>query len=105
MGKRAEYRRAERENKKGISAVDKFSSVPLNIANYNMQQISSLTGAKVESLMIWKNAREEEMYQAFTEEFQQRLFKAEDYIAVANLLISLLAIKMTWGLRKPTRNL
>lgn len=28
------------------------------------------------------------------------MWKAEDYIAVANILISLLAIKMTWGFTK-----
>lgn len=97
MSNRAERRRAERESKKVSATAKIVSSVPLNIANYNMQQISSLTGVKVDSLKVWIAARDKELHQAYTEEFQKKLLKAEDYIAVANILISLLAIKMTWG--------
>lgn len=91
---RAERRRAEKARQKGKLAT------PANISNYSMQQISNTTGAKIESLKTYLSAREEEIHQGYIEEFQEKLLKAEDYIAVANILISLLAIKMTWGFTK-----
>ena len=51
-------------------------------------------------MIEWKNAREKEMMEAFQQESQEKLWKAEDYIAVGNILISLYAIKMTWGFTK-----
>lgn len=113
MSNRAERRRAERENSKAakhISVANVMSVsnvqakqakiIPLNIAGYSIQQISSLTGARVDSLKTWIAARDEELHQTYLEEFQGKLWKAEDYIAVANVLISLLAIKMSWGFTK-----
>ena len=73
---------------------------PLNVSNFAVQQISNITGAKVESLKFWCAAREKEYEEFYTKESQKKLWKAEDYIAVANILISLLAIKMTWGYTK-----
>lgn len=74
-----------------------FPVAPLNIHNYTIQQISQVTGARVESLKAYLSARENEICQAAAKEAQEKLWRAEDYIAVANILISLLAIKMTWG--------
>lgn len=33
---------------------------PLNVSNFAVQQISNITGAKVESLKFWCTAREKE---------------------------------------------
>lgn len=77
-----------------------FPAAPLNIPNCTIQQISQTTGARIESLKAYLSAREDEIYQAATKEAREKLWKAEDYIAVANILISLLAIKMTWGFTK-----
>ena len=73
---------------------------PLNVSNFAVQQISNITGAKVESLKFWCAAREKEYEEFYTKESQKKLWKAEDYIAVANVLISLIAIKMSWGFTK-----
>lgn len=89
---RAERRRAEKEGK--------ATRPPLNISNYTAQQISQVTGVRVESLKAYLSAREKEITEAATHEAQEKLWRAEDYIAVANILISLLAIKMTWGYTK-----
>lgn len=91
---RAERRRLEKQEAKNTFPA------PVNASNYSMEQLSSVTGVRIQSLMAWKDAREAEMLEGFTKEFQEKLFKAEDYIAVANILISLLAIKMTWGFTK-----
>lgn len=91
---RAERRRIEKQSSKyNLPA-------PSNVSNYTVKQISEVTGVRIQSLIAWKDARESEMMEEFTKEFQGKLWKAEDYIAVANILISLFAIKMTWGFTK-----
>lgn len=79
-------------------------NAPYNFSNFSLEQISKVTGAKVESLKLYLMQREEEMRKEISEELisesQEKLWKAEDYIAVANVLISLFAIKKTWGFTK-----
>lgn len=83
-------------------------SAPYNFKNFKLEQISKATGARVESLKLYLMQREDEMrkelYKEISEELisesQEKLWKAEDYIAVANVLISLFAIKKTWGFTK-----
>lgn len=55
--------------------------------------------------MYWKEAREKEMFDGFQKEAQEKLWKAEDYIAVANILISVYAIKMSRKNREHTKDL
>lgn len=91
---RAEIRRNKKENlKRNVPA-------PLNVNNYTVEQIAKASGTKVEMVKMWVSAREKEMFDAFMKESQEKLWKAEDYIAVGNILISLYAIKMTWGFTK-----
>ena len=73
---------------------------PLNASNFTAQQMANITGSKVDSLKFWCANREKEYEKFYSEQAREKLFKAEDYIAVANVLISLLAIKMTWGFTK-----
>lgn len=73
---------------------------PLNVSNFTTQQMANITGAKVDSLKFWCATREKEYENFYAEQAREKLLKAEDYIAVANVLISLLAIKMTWGFTK-----
>jgi hypothetical protein len=65
-----------------------------------MEQISRQTGVRIESLKAYLNAREQEIKEQLIKESQEKLWKAEDYIAVANIMISLIAIKKTWGFKK-----
>lgn len=99
MSKRAELRRQEKQ-----AAKNKLTA-PLNVTNYTVEQIASTTGAKIEYLTIWKNAREEEMRKAATLQAQEKLWKAEDYIAVANILITIYALKMSRKDREHTKDL
>ena len=73
---------------------------PLNVSNFTAQQMANITGSKVDSLKFWCANREKEYEKFYSEQAREKLFKAEDYIAVANVMISLLAIKMTWGFTK-----
>lgn len=91
---RAERRRLQKQRAKNTIPA------PLNITNFTVEQISQSTGVKIESLKAYLSARESEIRDAAIRESQEKLWKAEDYIAVANILISLYAIKMTWGYTK-----
>ncbi len=91
--------RKERRKQQKLNHKSKIIA-PENVSNYTLRQISETTGVKIESLMIWKNAREKEMMELFQKESQEKLYKAEDHIAVANVLISLYAINITWGFKK-----
>lgn len=110
MSKRAELKRQQKESakmQKKISGQNGTCAVaaPLNVSNYSVEQIAASTGTRIEYLTIWKNAREEEMRKAAILESQEKLWKAEDYIAVANILITVYALKMSRKSREHTRDL
>lgn len=91
--------RAERRRQQKAAEKTRLSA-PYNFKNFSLEQISKATGARVESLKLYLMQREDEMREALIKESQEKLWKAEDYIAVANILISLFAIKKTWGFTK-----
>lgn len=99
--------RAERRRQQKAAEKTRLSA-PYNFKNFKLEQISKATGARVESLKLYLMQREDEMrkelYKEISEELisesQEKLWKAEDYIAVANVLISLFAIKKTWKFTK-----
>ena len=98
---RAERRRQQKAAEKSRNPI------PYNFSNYSLEQISKTTGARVETRKLYLKQREDEMRKEISEELisesQEKLWKAEDYIAVANVLISLFAIKKTWGFTKPNQ--
>lgn len=99
--------RAERRRQQKAAEKTRLNA-PYNFSNFKLEQISKATGARVESLKLYLMQREDEMrkelHKEISEELisksQEKLWKAEDYIAVANVLISLFAIKKTWGFTK-----
>lgn len=91
--------RAERRRQQKAAEKTRLNA-PYNFSNYSLEQISKTTGARVETLKLYLKQREDEMRKELIKESQEKLWKAEDYIAVANILISLYAIKMTWGFTK-----
>ena len=99
--------RAERRRQQKATEKTRLNA-PYNFSNFSLVVISKVTGARVESLKLYLMQREEEMrkelYKEISEELvsesQEKLWKAEDYIAVANVLISLFAIKKTWKFTK-----
>lgn len=73
---------------------------PLNITGFTMEQASRQTGVRIESLKTYLDSKEQEIREQLIKESQEKLWKAEDYIAVTNIMISLIAIKKTWGFKK-----
>ena len=93
----------------------RVSTAPLNLTNYQIDKIAALTGAKIDSLRAWQAEREREMMKAAQDfiaqreielrnqaaaEFTEKLHRAEDHAAFVNILISMYALKMTWGFTK-----
>lgn len=91
--------RAERRRQQKAAEKTRLNA-PYNFSNFSLEQISKATGARVESLKLYLEQREDEMREALIKESQEKLWKAEDYIAVANILISLFAIKKNMGIYK-----
>lgn len=91
--------RAERRRQQKAAEKTRLNA-PYNFSNFSLEQISKATGARVESLKLYLMQREDEMREALIKKSQEKLWKAENYIAVANVLISLFAIKKTWGFTK-----
>ena len=95
--------RAERRRQQKAAEKTRLNA-PYNFSNFSLEQISKVTSARVESLKLYLGQREDEMREALIKESQEKLWKAEDYIAVANILISLFAIKKRGDLQKQTRD-
>lgn len=73
---------------------------PLNITGFTMEQDSRQTGVRIESLKTYLDSKEQEIREQLIKESQEKLWKAEDYIAVANILISVIAIKKSMGIQE-----
>ena len=95
--------------------IKKPTTAPLNLTNFQVEKIAALTGVKIDSLRAWQAQREKEMMlkaqeylremeeqivEDACEEFSEKLHRAEDHAAFVNVMISMYAIKMTWGFTK-----
>lgn len=96
---RAERRRIKKQSDKNGTAA------PSNVLSYSSQQVSNSTGIKLEQLRSYLTTMEEKIKKDCILESQERLWKAEDYIAVANIMISVYAIKMSRKSREHTKDL
>lgn len=85
MSKRAEMRRLQREAEKREKLAD---NVGLNV-----QGLANLT-ARIEKDV------HDRMYREFCIEFNDRLYEAEGYVSLANIIVSCIAIHMSWGYTK-----
>lgn len=85
MSKRAEMRRLQREAEK-------------------REKLANNVGLKVQQLENWAAVTEQEMHQNmfkdFCIEFNDRLYEAEGYVSLANIIVSCIAIHMSWGYTK-----
>ena len=84
----------ERKMSNKLKRKTKSSTCPMNVTNFTLNQISDLTKCRIDSLKFWCEAREKEFEDIYQKEAQEKLEKAEDYIAVANILITLVAIRI-----------
>ena len=95
---RAERRRQARMQEK--------CQVPLNL-NLTVAQVAGMTGQQTSVLQTYLKRMEQQTTEIVTDavilEAQEKLARAEDYITAANIIISLYAIKMTWGFTKANK--
>ena len=95
---RAEMRRKAREQEK--------CRLPLNLKT-QLGQVAGLTGQQAMILQNYLKAREYEITEQATDacirEAQEKLERAEDYITVTNIIISIYAIKFSWGFTKANK--
>lgn len=101
---RAERRRKDKEDGKIKTDVKEKRRgalpIPSYLPGYTIQQICEAVGAKAETLMQYLDDREKEIRDAVTQEAQEKLWRAENYIGVINVMVTLYAINMTWGFKK-----
>lgn len=86
--KRAELRRQKKEQEKRQAFM--FGQMPDAIPKDVLTQ----------AVDVWTDIREAEIRQRVTEDFKQAAYDMESMASVTNLLISMYAIKMTWGFTK-----
>lgn len=76
------------------------SAVLASGASMSLAQVSDATGVKVKILTDYLKEKEKEITDALIVESQEKLWKAEDYIAVANIIMAILAVKKTYKTEK-----
>lgn len=86
--KRAELRRQKKEQEKRQAFM--IGQMPDAIPKDVLTQ----------AVDVWTDIREAEIRQRVTEDFKQIAYDVETMASVTNLLISMYAIKMTWGFTK-----
>ncbi len=95
---RAERRRQARQQEK--------SQLPLN-PTLTLARIVGMTGQDVSILQTYLKKMERETTEIVTDavirEAQEKLERAEDYITVGNIIISIYAIKFAWGFTKANK--
>lgn len=93
----AEYRTAVLEEAKNRT-VPAF----LNVGGMNSEQIAKYIGIsdKVAVLNAWYDAKEQQITNELCKQFNEKLWEAEDYIALTNVLITCVCINMTWRFNK-----
>lgn len=80
--------------------------VPLNL-NLTVAQVAGMTGQQASILQTYLKRMEQQTTEAATDavirEAQEKLERAEDYITITNIIISLYAIKLSWGFTKANK--
>ena len=80
--------------------------VPLNL-NLTVAQVAGMTGQQASVLQTYLKRMEQQTTEAVTDavirEAQEKLERAKDYITITNIIISLYAIKFSWGFTKANK--
>ena len=95
--------RAERRRQ---AKMQEKCQVPLNL-NLTVAQVAGMTGQQASILQTYLKRMEQQKTEAVTDavirEAQEKLERAEDYITITNIIISLYAIKFSWGFTKANK--
>lgn len=105
MGKRSELRRQQKSNvgNKGKQMQDK--KFPTNVIYGSEKQVQNDFGISLQQLKAYLSRMEKEIKDDCVKEYQEKISKSEEYIAVGNLLIAIYAIKMSRKNREHTKDL
>lgn len=95
---RAERRRQAKELSKSKMPL------PLNVA-LSVEGAADITGQEAAYLELKEKEIRENVTAALMKEAQEKLTRAEDYIAIINILIILYASKMAWGYTEENKKL
>lgn len=106
MSKRSELRRKQKEAKKSQknNTYNKVQ-IPINVLSGNSDQPGKNFGLGVAEMKIYLDKVEKGVRKEVAVEYQEKLGKAEDLIAVGNILVSIYAIKMSRKGREHTKDL
>jgi hypothetical protein len=75
-------------------------AIPAVLNVGSIDHVAKDTGLKLGELTAWADINREEQRKAFVKEFNNKLHEAEDFVGLANILISCKAINLTWGFKK-----
>lgn len=102
MSKRSELRRKQKEAEK---AQKNKVQIPINVLSGNSEQPGKNFGLGVAEMKVYLDKVEKGVRKEVAVEYQEKLGKAEDLIAVGNILISIYALKMSRKGREHTKDL
>lgn len=102
MSKRSELRRKQKEAEK---AQKNKVQIPINVFSGNSEQPGKNFGLGVAEMKVYLDKVEKGVRKEVAVEYQEKLEKAEDFIAVGNILVSIYAIKMSRKNREHTKDL
>ena len=83
--------RAERRRQ---AKMQEKCQVPLNL-NLTVAQVAGMTGQQASILQTYRKRMKQQTTEAVIREAQEKLERAEDYITITNIIISLYAIKLS----------
>lgn len=103
MGKRSELRRIQKnaEKKRKSNA----SSLPINVMYGSEENVQKNFGLNAQELKVYLERMERRMKADFEENYQKRLYKAEDYITVGYLCVVMFAINKSRKKHEHTKDL
>lgn len=107
MSKRSELRRLQKsaEKKKTKVTPSSTNAIPVNVLYGSQESVQRNFGLSVSELKIYPECMESEIKKDFEQECIEKINKAEEYAAVANLLITIYALKMSRKNREHTKDL
>lgn len=103
MSKRSELRRMQREAEKKKPEV--APNIPLNVLYGSQSQVQKDFGLSIAELKVYLERMERQIKEDVIEECREKLFKAEDYIAVGYLMTVIYALKMSRKSHERTKDL
>lgn len=104
MSKRSELRRLQREAEKRKEKVN-TAQAPLNVLYGSQVQVQKDFGLSVQELKVYLERMERQIKEDLIVECREKIYKAEDYIAVGYLMTVIYAIKMSRKSREHTKDL